>query len=314
MIPATVGGNCPGLQAIRRPDAPRGRARRSLAGRQTRHYTDWPAVRTATLERLEPVSGAPHTAPTDRFGTYPAQQAPPALSIVIPAFNESRRIERTLADLRAFLPSLHISWEIRVVDDGSTDDTVRVVEEAGANDGRIVVQREPHRGKGGTVRAGMLAAAGDLRFMCDADLSMPVTELSRFLEAVPGTYDIAIGSREGHGARRVGEPAHRHRMGRIFNRLVAMSAVGGIMDTQCGFKMFSRRAAEQVFPLVTIEGWAFDIEMLVIARRLGLRILELPIEWHYREESRVSLVRDSFRMARDVLKIRGNALRGRYDL
>ena len=237
---------------------------------------------------------------------------PPHLSVVIPAYNEASRIEKTLDELRAHLPSLGFSWEIRVVDDGSTDDTIKVVERAAAGESRIVVQREPHRGKGGTVRAGMLAARGKLRFMCDADLSMPVVELSRFLQVVPDRYDIVIGSREGLGARRVGEPAHRHRMGRIFNRLVAFAAISGIRDTQCGFKLFSKQAAEAVFPLVTIEGWAFDIEMLVIARRRQLRILELPIEWHYRDQSQVSLVRDSFRMARDVIRIRLNALRGRY--
>ena len=234
------------------------------------------------------------------------------LSIVIPAFNEAQRIGRTLDELRAHLPSLGLAWEIRVVDDGSADDTVGIVERVRSGDSRIVVQREPHRGKGATVRAGMLAAQGGLRFMCDADLSMPVTELLRFLEVVPERCDIAIGSREGAGARRVGEPAYRHGMGRLFSQLVGIVALSGIRDTQCGFKMFSQQAAEMVFPLVTIEGWAFDIEMLVIAQRKGLRILELPIEWHYREQSQVSLLRDSFRMARDVLKIRANGLRGRY--
>ena len=236
----------------------------------------------------------------------------PQLSIVIPAFNEAQWIGQTLDELRAHLPSLGLVWEIRVVDDGSADDTMGIVERVRSGDSRIVVQREPHRGKGATVRAGMLAAQGDLRFMCDADLSMPVTELLRFLEVVPERCDIAIGSREGAGARRVGEPAHRHRMGRLFNQLIGIVALSGIRDTQCGFKMFSRRAAETVFPMVTIEGWAFDIEMLVIAQGKDLRILELPIEWHYRKESHVSLLRDSFRVARDVLQIRANGLRGRY--
>ena len=239
--------------------------------------------------------------------------AAPALSIVIPAFNEARRIGQTIAELHEALPAYGLDWEIRVVDDGSTDATPAIVERAGGADARIVLQREPHRGKGATVRAGMLAARGALRFMCDADLSMPVRELPRFLAAVPAGADVAIGSREGLGARRVGEPAHRHWMGRIFNTLVRAGTVMGISDTQCGFKMFSARAAETVFPHVTIDGWAFDIEVLTIARRRGLRIMELPIEWHYREHSRVSLARDSFRMARDVFRVRMNLLRGRYD-
>jgi dolichyl-phosphate beta-glucosyltransferase len=237
----------------------------------------------------------------------------PSLSIVIPAYDEGRRIALTLDELRAALPSLGCSWEIRVVDDGSRDATASVVEAAAGADARIVLQREPHRGKGAAVRAGLLAARGDRRFMCDADLSMPIGELPRFLDLVPERCDIAIGSREGIGARRVGEPLHRHWMGRLFNRLVRMGTLGGISDTQCGFKMFSRQAVERIFPRTTIDGWAFDIEVLSIARRQGLRIVEVPIEWHYREHSRVSLMRDSFRMARDVLRVRANALKGRYD-
>jgi dolichyl-phosphate beta-glucosyltransferase len=159
----------------------------------------------------------------------------------------------------------------------------------------------------------MLAARGDRRFMCDADLSMPALELARFLALVPDRCDIAIGSREGAGARRVGEPGIRHVMGRAFNRLVRLGALSGINDTQCGFKMFSAAAADAVFPLTTIDGWAFDIEVLMIARRKGLRVLELPIEWHYRDFSRVSMARDSVRMAGDVFKIRWNASRGKYD-
>jgi dolichyl-phosphate beta-glucosyltransferase len=235
------------------------------------------------------------------------------LSIVIPAFNEGARIGRSLHELADCLPALTPDWEIRVVDDGSTDDTAAIVDAIAATDSRIVAQREPHRGKGGTVRAGMLAARGDLRFMCDADLSMPVGELARFLALVPSRFDVVIGSREGMGARRVGEPSYRHYMGRVFNTLVQGTAVSGVDDTQCGFKMFTADAAERVFSRVTIDGWAFDIEALVIAKRQGLRVQELPIEWHYRELSRVSPVGDSIRMAWDVMKIRANAGRGRYD-
>jgi dolichyl-phosphate beta-glucosyltransferase len=236
-----------------------------------------------------------------------------SLSIVIPAYNEAARIGQTLAVLEAHLESGSLDWEIRVVDDGSNDDTATTVERLAGGNPRVVVQREPHRGKGGTVRAGMLTARADLRFMCDADLSMPVHELDRFLALVPSQFDIVIGSREGVGAQRVGEPGYRHRMGRIFNSLVRQAAVPGINDTQCGFKMFTGAAADAVFSRVTIEGWAFDIEALVVARHLGLRVHELPIEWHYREQSQVSPIRDSFLMARDVMKIRANTARGRYD-
>jgi glycosyltransferase involved in cell wall biosynthesis len=171
------------------------------------------------------------------------------LTIVVPAFNEEGRIVATLEELRAYLSSRAWRWDVVVVDDGSTDGTVRAVEEAARTDGRVRVQREPHRGKGGAVRAGLLASNAAHRFICDADLSMPVHELERFMPPALGTADVAIGSREGAGARRVGEPLFRHVTGRVFNRLVQRLAVPGIEDTQCGFKMFTARAVETVFPL-----------------------------------------------------------------
>jgi len=238
--------------------------------------------------------------------------APRSLSIVVPAFNEAVRIGRTLDELRAHLAAAPFDWEVRVVDDGSTDETRTIVTRAAASEPRIILQAEPHRGKGGAVRAGMLASSKDLRFLCDADLSMPLHELARFLELVPDRCDVAIGSREGKGASRVGEPRYRHLMGRGFNYLVRAVLGFNVPDTQCGFKLFSAKAADGVFRLVTIEGWAFDIEALFLAGRLGFTVRDLPIEWHYRDESRVSPVRDAFLMAKDVLKIRLNAAKGRY--
>lgn len=235
------------------------------------------------------------------------------LSIVVPAYNEAGRIGETLEILRAQVPALVPDCEIRVVDDGSEDETAAIVDRVARQDARVVLQREPHRGKGATIKAGMLAATGALRFMCDADLSMPVHELPRFLAVVPSQADIAIGSREGLGARRVGEPPYRHLLGRVFNSAVKGAVLPGINDTQCGFKLFTAEAANLVFPQTTIDGWAFDVEVLYIARRRQLRILELPIEWHYRDRSRVSALRDPLRMLRDVLTIRGNSARGAYD-
>lgn len=235
-----------------------------------------------------------------------------SLSVVVPAYNEAAQIERTLDELRGYLAPMALSWEVRVVDDGSTDTTRALVAKTAGGDRRIVLQAEPHRGKGAAVRAGMLAATSDLRFLCDADLSMPLPELPRFLELVPGQCDIAIGSREGAGARRVGEPGYRHVMGRGFNRLVRGALLPDLEDTQCGFKLFSGAAVDAVFGQLTIDGWAFDIEALFVARRLGLRIREIPIEWHYREQSKVSPVRDAILMARDVARVRLNAARGKY--
>jgi dolichyl-phosphate beta-glucosyltransferase len=235
------------------------------------------------------------------------------LSVVIPAFNEARRIGGTLDELRHWLLDSRLEWEVRVVDDGSEDETVTVVERIAQREPRIVVQREPHRGKGGTVRAGVLAARGGLRFMCDADLSMPVRELARFLDVVPSRCDIAVGSREGASATRVGEPTHRHLMGRAYNALVRGALLPGISDSQCGFKLFTARAAEAIFSKTRIHGWAFDVEALFIARQQGWRIAEVPIEWHYQADSRVSVARDPFRMVRDLWRIRANARRGLYE-
>ena len=184
---------------------------------------------------------------------------------------------------------------------------------ARSHDARIVLQREPHRGKGAAVRAGLLRATAGLRFMCDADLSMPVAEIPRFLAIVPSRCDIAIGTREGVGARRVGEPAYRHLLGRAFNTLTQALVLPGIHDTQCGFKLFTAEAVEAIFSRTTLEGWAFDVEALFIARRLGLRVEEVPVEWHFQEQSRVSAVRDPLRMLRDLRTIRRNARRGMYE-
>ena len=241
-----------------------------------------------------------------------AVTAPIALSIVVPAYNEAARIGLSIQTLLAELPDLDGGWEIRIVDDGSTDDTAAIVAAEAAADARVVLQREPHRGKGGALRAGLLAARGALRFMCDADLSMPTRELPRFLARVPAHCDIAIGTREGEGARRVGEPGHRHTMGRMFNALVRASGLASGQDTQCGFKMFTAQAVNAIFPYTRIEGWAVDIEMLYLAKLRGLRVGEVPIEWHYRDRSQVSPIADSLRMTRDVLKIRLNGLRGLY--
>ena len=237
---------------------------------------------------------------------------PRSLSVVVPAYNEAAQIQRTLDELRTYLTAMPFSWEVRVVDDGSEDTTRAIVARASERDARIVLQAEPHGGKGAAVRAGMLKSTANLRFLCDADLSMPLPELPRFLDIVPAQCDIALGSREGAGARRVDEPGYRHVMGRAFNRLVRGALLPDMDDTQCGFKLFSGPAADAVFRQLTIDGWAFDIEALFVARRLGLRIREIPIEWHYREHSHVSPVRDAILMARDVARVRFNAARGKY--
>ncbi|MBA3639396.1 MAG: glycosyltransferase family 2 protein [Acidobacteria bacterium] len=239
--------------------------------------------------------------------------ARPALAIVIPAYNEAAGIEASVNELRGYLASRPWTWEIRIVDDGSTDRTATIVEAIERGDPRIRLQREPHRGKGAAVRAGFLASTADYRFLCDADLSVPVHELVHFMPPALGDADIAIGTREGAGARRVGEPLSRHLAGRAFNAVVRTLTVPGIQDTQCGFKMFTAAATEAVFPSLTVDGWAFDIEVLYVARLRGLRIREVPIEWHLRADSRLRMFPDSLRMLREVFRIRLGARRGVYD-
>jgi dolichyl-phosphate beta-glucosyltransferase len=239
---------------------------------------------------------------------------PVTLSVVVPAYNEGRRLAGTLATLRDYLRKHPWDWEIRVVDDGSADDTARIAESFSATEPRVVGQREPHRGKGGAVKAGLVAARAEFRFICDADLSMPAAEISRFLPPLMTDFDVAIGSREGKLARRVGEPTYRHLTGRVFNGMVQRLALPGIEDSQCGFKMFTADAVAAIFPLVRVDGWAFDVEVLTIARRRRLRIVEVPIEWHYRAESHLSLVRDGLGMFGELVAVKLRALRGQYDL
>lgn len=235
-----------------------------------------------------------------------------SVSIVIPAYNEERRLGATLEAVTTFLREQPWDWEVRVVDDGSADGTLAVADAAAAGEWRIVVQREPHRGKGGAVKAGLLAAKGEYRFICDADLSMPIGEVVRFLPPQATGFDVAIGSREGLRARRVGEPAYRHLAGRLFNLGVQALVLPGIEDSQCGFKMFTADAVHSIFPRVGVDGWAFDVEVLAIARAQGLRVIELPIEWHYRAESRLNMLRDGWQMLNELLRIRLRALGGRY--
>ena len=235
------------------------------------------------------------------------------LSVVIPAYNEERRIGASLREVLAYLERQAYRSEVIVVDDGSTDGTAGVVEAFARDHPQARVLRAPHRGKGHAVKTGMLAARGEYRFLCDADLSMPVAEIGKFLPPALAGYNIAIGSREGAGARRIGEPVARHLVGRAFNGFVRALAVPGIRDTQCGFKCFRAEAAQALFPLQRLDGFAFDVELLFLARRRGMRVVEVPIEWRYQAESKVAPLRHALGMARDVLRVRWSAWRGLYD-
>ena len=201
-----------------------------------------------------------------------------------------------------------------VVENGSTDGTLQIARVLAARHANLTVIHEDLRGKGNAVRSGMLAARGEYRFICDADLSMPIEELQKFLPPQLADFDIAIGSREAVGAVRYNEPSYRHLGGRAINLLIRLFILPGLNDTQCGFKCFRAATTTGLFQQQTLTGWSFDFEILYLARRKGLQIKEIPIQWYFDADSKVNAVRDALRMIGDIFRIHANALRGRYDL
>src|SRR5690606_24040353 len=244
--------------------------------------------------------------------TQPSDDRQPFVSIIIPAYNEEARLPESLSLIAAFAQSQPYPVEVVVVDNNSSDRTHAIVEEFADEVPYVRPLFEGTQGKGAAVRTGMLAARGAYRFVCDADLSMPIEEIVRFLPPQLDHFDVAIGSREAPGAVRYDEPWHRHVMGRVFNTIVRLFAVHGSQDTQAGFKMFRAEVAEELFPLQTLNGWSFDVEVLFLAQKRGYRIVEVPINWYYKANTRIHPIRDSIDMFMDVLRIRWNALRGRY--
>ena len=240
-------------------------------------------------------------------------EKPPVLSLIIPAYNEGRRLPTTLPQVVEFVQAQPYSSEVIIVNNNSTDNTLAIASEFADEFQSVRVLDEPVQGKGAAVRTGMLSAKGEYLFMADADLSMPIEEVSKFLPPVLDGYDVAIASREVPGAVRYNEPGYRHLMGRVFNLIVKILAVPGFQDTQCGFKCFRRQAALDVLESQSIDGWAFDVELLFIAHQRGYRIVEVPINWYYRANSRINPIRDAIEMAREVVKIRLNGWRGEYD-
>lgn len=242
---------------------------------------------------------------TDSTGIY--------LSIIIPAYNEAARILPTLIKVRAFLATQPFASEIVVADDGSQDETAEIVTRFGEGcNTNVRLLRLPHRGKGGAVRRGMLEACGKYRFLCDADLSMPIEQITKFFPPAGQEIDVAIGSREAKGARRIGEPSYRHIIGRVSNFIIQIIAVRGFQDTQCGFKLFRNEAACWLFERQQIDGFGFDIEILFLAKRHGYRIHEIPIDWYYSDHSKVRPVHDTLATFRETMTVRLNAWRGRY--
>jgi glycosyltransferase involved in cell wall biosynthesis len=235
---------------------------------------------------------------------------------VVPAYNEEQRLSPTLDRLHAFLSNQSLRYEIIVVDDGSSDDTCGVVEQAMSRIAHLrLVRQNPNKGKGAAVRAGMLSARGQIRVMCDADCSMPPEQLPRLLAPITNCEaSIAIGSRYAEGAKTdVKQPMYRVVWSRLANKVIQRSLVPGVRDTQCGFKAFTAEAARDLFRVARIDGWAFDLEILALARRREFAIAEVGVEWKDDRRSRINPLKDMWKVIREAITIRRNLRRGVYN-
>jgi len=263
---------------------------------------------------------SPQSAPVDSAF---AVQAPPHLSIVIPVYNEAARIQECLDQLVEWIALGDEAVEIIIVDDGSTDRTVTIANQTAARYPHFRVISEQHLGKANAVLTGLSATRGTYAGFCDVDLATPLSTWGRCVQALSDGAHVAIASREGVGAIRLGEPWYRHAMGRAFNGLIRMLLLPGIHDTQCGFKFFTREAITTILPRCQLyrdatvvqrpRVTAFDVELLYIARRQRLEIDVIPITWTYGEHTKVNPLTDTLQNLRDVLEVRWNGWRGRYD-
>ena len=239
----------------------------------------------------------------------------PQYSIVIPAYNEAARISNALEAVVGCIRQRGWSAEVVVVDDGSRDQTAELVRAFAANAPEVRMLENPgNRGKGYSVRNGIIQSLGEVVMFTDADLSAPIEEADGLFAAIAAGADIAIGSRWLERTRQsIRQPLYRQFFGRCFNAVTR--AVMGLpyADTQCGFKAFTRAAAQTVFQLQTIERWGFDPEILFIARKRGYRIVEVPVSWAHDERTRISYLKDGIRMLEDIAVVRWNALLGRYN-
>jgi len=236
----------------------------------------------------------------------PTERPRPLLSIVIPAYNERDRLPRTALETILWCRSNHLTYEVLIVDDGSQDDTLAIGELLERHDPHTKCLACPHKGKGAAVRMGMLNAHGQYVLFMDADGATPLTEIPRLLAEVAKGFDVAIGSRvlQQPGEVTVETSLHRKLIGRVFAFFVNVFAVSGIADTQCGFKLFKSEASKRIFVEQKLEGFAFDVEILFIAKRLGLLVSEVPVNWRNQSGSKVNLVRDSVAMLWDLAWIR----------
>lgn len=245
------------------------------------------------------------------------------LGLLIPAYNESARLPRTVETVVGYLRAQPYSWQLLIVDDGSTDDTLAVARALQVRTPELAVKANDHRGKAYAVRSGMLHLKAQFLVFTDADLSVPIEELARLLEKLEMGADVVIGSREAPGSRRIGEPAYRHLMGRVFSLTYRVLILPGVEDAQCGFKGFRQTAGRILFRHLLLYGedapvvrggllTGFDAELLFLARRWGFRVAEVPVDWYYGAGSKMRPQRDIPKMLGDILKIRWNAITGRY--
>ncbi len=240
---------------------------------------------------------------------------PPTHTIVIPAYNESARLGATLEKVLAYVHAQGWNAEVLVVNDGSRDNTAEIVRTHAAKDPTLrLIENPGNRGKGYSVRNGMLHAQGQIVLFSDADLSSPIEEAPKLLQALEAGADIAIGSRwlraETQTQR---QPLHRQLFGRIFNLLLRMTLGLHFADTQCGFKAFKRPAVEAIFPRQKIERWGFDPEILFLARKFGFKVKEVPVAWGHRGGTRINPLVDGSRMFTEMLRVRWYSLTGKYD-
>jgi len=236
------------------------------------------------------------------------------ISVVIPAFNEENRIFKSLEAIDTYLSSKNLRYEIIVVDDGSTDNTSSIVEKFCKTHSKVFYTTYGRNmGKGYAVRQGVNNSKGDFVLFSDADLSTPIEEMEKLIEAIKSGYDISIGSRALSDSEIiVSQPFYRKTMGKIFNILVRLLIFGGIKDTQCGFKCFTETAAKEIFRKCKINGFSFDVEALLIGKKLGFKIKDVPVQWLNSPESRVHPVKHSLTMIKELLQIRWNEMRGLY--
>ena len=230
------------------------------------------------------------------------------ISVIVPAYNEAEQLGATLEQIVGFCKREFSRWEVIVVDDGSTDGTAEI---AGRHEEVRYLRNEHNQGKGSSVRRGVLAASLDPILFTDCDLSAPIEEALSLLHAIKAGADLAIASRRSGGDKAVERTLRRNLMAIVFGLAVKVIVLNGIHDTQCGFKMFRRSAARQMFPAQRLKGWAFDVELLVIARECGFRIEEVPVAWKESPRSRLSVL-SPLRMLLDLFRIRWNRTLGRY--